>query len=286
MSIVTEIDVLWLDDPATTEVAQAGGKAAQLSKLAVRQRVPPGFCLAAGTSPLSLPGLMDALWPRVAAAYDELGRRVGESAPAVAVRSSGVDEDGEGSSFAGQFDSYLNLTGAESVCDAVVRCWRSAENERARAYRRHRGLREGAGIAVLVQHLVAADISVVAFSANPVTGDRGHIVINANLGLGESIVGGTVTPDSYTVCKADLAISEIRVSEKARMTITVPGGTKEVAVPRLLQSIQVMNEEQIAEVARLTLECEAAMGCPVDIECAFARGVLYLLQCRPITTLG
>jgi pyruvate, water dikinase len=70
------------------------------------------------------------------------------------------------------------------------------------------------------------------------------------------------------------------------MTITVPGGTKEVPVPRFLQSIQVMNEEQIAEVARLTLECEAAMGCPVDIECAFARGVLYLLQCRPITTLG
>jgi pyruvate,water dikinase len=133
--------------------------------------------------------------------------------------------------------------------------------------------------------LVASDVSAVIFSANPVTGNRDEIMINASWGLGESIVGGTVTPDTFIVRKSDLAITNRTIADKQHMTVSTSGGTHEVEVPRFLRNETSLNDEQVIEMAKLALTLEITMEHPVDIECAYAGGELYLLQCRPITTL-
>lgn len=133
--------------------------------------------------------------------------------------------------------------------------------------------------------MVDADWSAVAFSANPITGDHDEIVINASYGPGESIVSGTVTPDSYVLRKTDLAMLSCRIGEKPRMTIRMPDGTREVPVPRLMQRVQVLDSAAMEEGGRLTRHLESATERPVDVECASAAGQLYLLQCRTVTTL-
>ena len=150
----------------------------------------------------------------------------------MAVRSSTVDEDGAQASFAGQHDSYLNVCGPQAVTEAVQRCWASALTERAVHYRQQHGLSTEVGVAVLIQQLIRADVSAVVFSADPRTGDRDQIVINATWGLGESLVGGLVTPDLYFVRKTDLTILERQVAAKLCMTVPGENGTREVAVPR------------------------------------------------------
>jgi pyruvate,water dikinase len=204
----------------------------------------------------------------------------------VAVRSSAADEDGGSASFAGQHETYLNVVGEEAVAQAVVRCWASARSERVLAYRRQQGMTtQNIGVAVLVQQLVSADISGVVFSANPITGNASAVMINASWGLGESLVSGAVTPDTYLVDKRNLEIVARHIGAKERMTIRSAAGTCEVDVPRFLRSLPVLNDQQINEMAQLAIDLEQAMGWPVDVECAIERNQLYLLQCRPITTL-
>lgn len=286
-------DIFWLGESACHDRAVAGGKAANLSRLAADHRVPPGFCLAApvfdrartdGSEPSAL---SPAVRGELAVAYGELAERCGASAPAVAVRSSAVDEDGAGASFAGQHESYLGVVGPDAVAGAVRRCWESVYTSRALEYRRRQGLTpKSVRLAVLVQQLVAADVSAVVFSANPVSGSREEVVIEAGWGLGESIVGGTVIPDTYVVRKEDLAVVSQTISEKTRMTVPVRGGTREVETPRFLRTRPALDEEQAAEMARLALDLEREMGWPVDVECAYEDERLYLLQCRPVTALG
>jgi pyruvate,water dikinase len=144
----------------------------------------------------------------------------------------------------------------------------------------------GVHLAVLVQQLVPADAAAVVFSANPVTGSRHEVVINASWGLGESLVSGTVTPDTYVVRKSDLAVMTRDIAEKRRMTGLACAGTQEVPVPRQQQKVPSIDDAQIVELARLSMALEATMGWPVDIECAYQGRALHLLQCRPITTLG
>lgn len=285
-------DILWLGEPACHDRTVVGGKAANLSRLAATHRVPPGFCLAApvfdraradGSEPSALP---PAVRDELAVAYGELAGRCSVSAPGVAVRSSAVDEDGAGASFAGQHESYLNVVGPDAVAGAALRCWESACTWRALEYRRRQDLiPERVRLAVLVQQLVAADVSAVVFSANPVNGSREAVVIEAGWGLGESIVGGTVTPDTYVVRKEDLAVVSRSTAEKRRMTVPVRGGTREVETPRFLRTRPALDEEQAVEMARLSLDLEREMGFPVDVECAYEDGRLYLLQCRPVTAL-
>lgn len=279
-------DVRWLGHEACHDTEAVGGKAASLSRLAELHIVPPGFAIPALESRVDEP-LTDAVAAVVRAAYADLSERTGEESPSVAVRSSAIDEDGAGASFAGQHDTYLNVIGVEAVIDAVARCCGSARSETAMAYRRQQGLStENVRIAVLVQQLVASDVSAVVFSANPVTGSRDEVLINASWGLGESIVGGTVTPDSFIVRKADLTITSTQIAEKERMTVIVPGGTEEVVVPRMMSKEPSLQEDQAIEMARLAIKLEEATGAPVDVECSIAAHQLYLLQCRPITTLG
>ena len=282
-------NILWLGDRACNDPAEVGGKAAHLSRLAADYQVPPSFCLTATafdpdhSADAPLP---TALAAALAAAYEALARRVGVPDVPVAVRSSALDEDGDLASFAGQHETELNVVGVDDVLDAVVRCWASGRNERAMAYREQQGLdTKGVRLAVLVQQLVKADTSAVVFSANPVSGNQDEVVVTASWGLGESLVSGTVTPDTWVVRKADLAVKEERLGAKERMTVAVTGGTREVAVPRLLRKRASLSEAQVAELAELAVELEEKMGRSVDIETAFAGDLLYLLQCRPITTL-
>jgi phosphoenolpyruvate synthase/pyruvate phosphate dikinase len=278
------MNLLWLGDPKSFDAGLVGGKAANLSRLArMYYRVPDGFSL-----PVTV---MDEAHPLDL--RDEITRAISDlmachSLPdfIAAVRSSAVDEDGATASFAGQHETYLNIVGADGIIQAVTRCWESARSEYALDYRRQHGLSvERPKIAVFVQQLVAADVAAVVFSANPVTGDRNEVLINASWGLGESIVGGTVTPDTFIVRKSDLAIVGCVIADKQRMTVSAPGGTHEVDVPRFLRNITSLSDERVIEMAKLALTLEITMGHPVDVECAYAGGELYLLQCRPITTL-
>jgi pyruvate,water dikinase len=278
------MNLLWLGDPKSFDAGLVGGKAANLSRLArMYHRVPDGFSL-----PVTV---MDEAHPldlrdEIIAAISDLMNCHGLPDFIAAVRSSAVDEDGATASFAGQHETYLNIVGAEAILQAVTRCWESAHSERALDYRRKQGLSVNRPqLAVLVQQLVASDVSAVIFSANPITGNRHEVMINASWGLGESIVGGTVTPDTFIVRKSDLEIIQRMIADKQRMTVSTPGGTQEVQVPRFLRAQASLNDEQVIEMARLALTLEVTMEQPVDVECAYAGGELYLLQCRPITTL-
>jgi pyruvate,water dikinase len=279
--------LLWLDDPRCRDAQLVGGKAAQLSHLAADFDIPPGFCIPA---PL-LDDLDDAadvlpaaLHDAIAAAYQALAAQVGAADPPVAVRSSAIDEDGAQASFAGQHTTLLHIAGADAVVGAVARCWRSARSALATAYRQQHGLDASAPqMAVLVQQLVLADVSVVAFSVDPVSGDHDRIVVNATWGLGESLVGGLVNPDSYALRKADMQIVARQIADKTQMSAPVAGGTQTVAVPAARRRLPALSDAQVAEVARLAQALEQRMGWPVDIECAYAGSRLALLQCRPVT---
>ncbi|HEU5103942.1 MAG TPA: PEP/pyruvate-binding domain-containing protein [Roseiflexaceae bacterium] len=285
------MNLLWLEQPAAQQIALVGGKAANLSRLAAGYRVPSGFCLTTAAFERAHRAgpnatLPSSLYAELAAAYRRLAALTDSAEPQVAVRSSAIDEDGDTASFAGQHETYLNVAGVDAIAAAVQRCWMSALAPRALTYRRERGLAtDRVRLAVLIQQLVAADVAAVVFSANPLTGARDEVVINASWGLGESIVGGTVTPDTYVARKDGGALLSRTLAEKRRMTVAVPSGTREVDVPRLLQAQPTLSDAQVAEMAELAGSLEQRTGWPVDIECAYAGGALYLLQCRPITTL-
>jgi phosphoenolpyruvate synthase/pyruvate phosphate dikinase len=281
--------LVWLGEPAANEIELVGAKAANLGKLAQSHRVPPGFCLTAAALAGGyddLEELPESLYRDVVQAYTKLADRCGEAEPAVAVRSSAIDEDSGSASFAGQHDTYLNIRGAESVARSIARCWRSLYSPRALEYRRQRGVAlDGARLAVLVQKLVIADASAVVFSANPITKSRDQVMLNATWGLGESLVGGSVSPDSYMLRKSDLAFEFRYIATKRRMTVLAADGTQEVDVPERLQTAPAIDERQVVEAVQLTLELERRFGWPVDVECAWEKEILYVLQCRPITTL-
>lgn len=260
-------DVLWLGDQEAFSPGRVGGKAAALSRLASAFTVPRGFVVPPGVDAAA-----------AAAAYTSLGE------PAVAVRSSAVDEDGAAHAFAGIYETFLNVVGRDEVVAAIGRCREAAHSLRVGDYRRMAGLPDG-GLAVLVQELVPADLSAVAFSADPISGDREIVVVNASYGLGESIVGGTVTPDEIVVGKDPTAIRHYEVATKERMTVLAPGGTREVDVPALLRNRPALTDEQALQVARLAMRLERELDGPVDVECSFRSGTLFLLQARPITTL-
>lgn len=287
MLVEAQKSILWLGQAGCDDVRVTGGKVANLSRLAAEYRVPPGFCVTTYAYRYADSQMLPAeLCDEVAAAYRSLGEWRGISNPAVAVRSSAVDEDGSHASFAGQHETYLNISGIDAVLDAIRRCWASAHDERVLEYRRQQGLSlDTIRLAVLVQQLVIADVAAVVFSANPVTSNRDEIVVNASWGLGESIAGGTVTPDTYVVDKQTMCLARQIVAEKRRMTVAVPGGTQEVDVPRLLRSQPALTGQQAVGMASLARSLEQRMGFPVDVECALHTEQLYLLQCRPITTL-
>jgi phosphoenolpyruvate synthase/pyruvate phosphate dikinase len=280
--------VHWLGHEICHDIKAVGGKAATLSRLASRHRVPEGFVVPAGATRTAGDGLPAALALGVEQAYELLCARSGSGFTLpVAVRSSAIDEDGAVASFAGQHDTFLNIVGRDALVDAVARCIASAHSPAVIEYRQRHGLRiDEKAIAVLVQTLVRSDVSAVVFSANPVSGSREEVVVNASWGLGESIVGGTVTPDTFVVHRRSMKVLSRTVGRKTRMTVMHTEGTREVAVPRVLQDVPSLEESRVLEMAELACRLEEEMGWPADVECAVAGDRLYLLQCRPITTLS
>jgi pyruvate,water dikinase len=282
MTSSTNLELVWLGDAVASDVALVGAKAANLSRLAGAYRVPGGFCLTASAMDKG----MDALRPQIVEAYASLAHQSGEASPPVAVRSSAIDEDSADASFAGQHETYLNVRGADSVVDSIVRCYQSLYAPRALEYRHQRGISvNGARLAVLVQRLVEAEASAVVFTANPVTSSRDEVVLTSAWGLGESLVGGSVSPDSYVLRKSDLGISVRFIATKRKMTVLADDGTREVEVPPAQQTQPAIGDDQVREAVRLALDLEHTFGWPVDVECAWEKQVLYVLQCRPITTL-
>src|SRR3990170_562016 len=203
-------DVVFLGEPASFEVTLVGAKAANLGLLASDFPVPAGFCVTADAF-ARLSGASDPreqLRALVAPAYERLAEGNGRR---VAVRSSAVGEDSAEASFAGQHDTFLDVQGIDGLIDAVMKCWASLGNERAVAYRKEKGVAAGA-MPVLVQRLVPATASAVAFSADPLTGERGVVRINVASGLGEGLVSGAVTPDVYLVTTEPPGIRERKIA--------------------------------------------------------------------------
>ncbi|MFF4192315.1 PEP/pyruvate-binding domain-containing protein [Nonomuraea sp. NPDC001831] len=290
--------VIPLDDEAAADLGTAGGKGASLARLArAGLPVPGGFVvttqayrsfvaafgdeIAASGDPGALfaaheipPGLAE----EIRAAHAALGDDV-----AVAVRSSATAEDLPELSFAGQQDTFLNVR-ADGLLEAVRRCWASLWNPRAVAYRERNGVpHDDVALAVVVQELVDADAAGIMFTADPVTGARDEIVVNASWGLGEAVVGGQVTPDTITLSGGRVTGS--RVADKTVMTVRTASGTGEEPVPEDLRRAPVLDPAQAVELAALGERIQALYGMPMDVEWARRDGTFAILQARPITGL-
>ncbi|MGD8814899.1 MAG: PEP/pyruvate-binding domain-containing protein, partial [Anaerolineales bacterium] len=206
--------------------------------------------------------------------------------PAVAVRSSATAEDLPQASFAGQQETYLNVSGAEHVLEATKRCWSSLWTARAIGYRLRQGIGEtGVALAVVIQQLVDAEVAGILFTVNPVDGNRQHALISAAWGLGDAVVGGRVTPDEYVMEKSNGQLVKREVADKEIMTVKVDGDTEDQPVPKNLRQIPTLEQHDLAELTRLGVEIEELYQMPMDIEWALADGKIAIVQARPITAL-
>ncbi|EKE15802.1 MAG: hypothetical protein ACD_11C00103G0004 [uncultured bacterium] len=205
----------------------------------------------------------------------------------VAVRSSATAEDGKEHAWAGQLESFLNTT-EKDLLKNVQKCWASLFTPRAIFYRFEKDLHnQKISVAVVVQKMAVSEISGIAFSVHPVTEDYNHLIIEAGFGLGEAIVSGQITPDSYVVEKNPRNILDINVSTQNRGIYRAKNGGNEwrdIAEPQA--SVQALNNDQILELAEIIIGIEKHYGFPCDIEWAFENGKFYIVQSRPITTLS
>jgi pyruvate, water dikinase len=221
----------------------------------------------------------------------EEGAGAGRGGFAVAVRSSATGEDDAEASFAGLQDTYLWVRGADAVTDHVRRCWASLYNAEAVGYRRRMKLSEqDLAMAVVVQRMVEPRCAGVMFTCSPVTGDRSVIAVEGCWGLGSALVGGDVTPDSFTVSKVTGEIVRREVAVKLRLHRAGPGGAGVAAadVPGPLQEAACLSDAELAALARLGGRVEDHYGVPQDIEWAITDGAspeesVVLLQSRPET---
>lgn len=224
-------------------------------------------------------------------AYQKLNGQAGVNPPLVAVRSSATAEDLPGASFAGQQETYLNVRGIEELLEKTVKCWSSLFTPRAIFYRTEKGFKhENVLISVGVQKMVDAKVAGVMFSINPVTGQENQIVIEANWGLGETVVSGEVTPDHYVVDKKSLKIIDKKVVKKAVQHVrdSETGKTIETEVPDDKQEEPCLTDEEIVALAELAKLIEEHYGIPQDVEWAIDRGLsfpknIYIVQSRPET---
>jgi pyruvate,water dikinase len=221
-------------------------------------------------------------------AYQELCKQIGKKDVAVAVRSSATAEDLPGASFAGQQDTFLNIT-QKNLLKSVKQCWSSLFTPRAIVYRKEKGFSHSdVLISVGVQELIFSQVSGVMFTIEPVSGAKDKIIINASPGLGEAVVSGQVTPDEYAVEKGTFRIIGKHVVKKERQIISnSKGGTKWAAVPQKLQNQPAVSDEAIIRLAQYGVQIENHYGVPQDIEWAIDdRDRIFILQARPETIHG
>jgi pyruvate,water dikinase len=314
--------IAWFDELRATDTERAGGKGANLGELTgAGLPVPPGFvvtadayrrameeggvrdelravfadaCAHAGDADVlsaaadRLRGLVrkagvpPSLAEQVLSAYHRLGPDA-----SVAVRSSATAEDTAGTSFAGMHETYANVVGDRAVLDRLVDCWASLYGERVIVYRATRHLDEEPAIAVVVQRLIAADRAGVLFTADPSTGDRRRIVIEGAFGLGELVVSGQVEPDTYVLSREGPRLREIRIGRKDRKVVSAADGVLTIELSDADAQRRVLSDDEAVELARLGLAVEAHYrGEPQDVEWVISAGDTFLVQTRPITTIG
>ncbi|MGE5601377.1 MAG: phosphoenolpyruvate synthase [Clostridia bacterium] len=317
--------VVRLDQIARGDLRIAGGKGANLGEMIkIGIPVPPGFAVTTASFDLLIQmhdlgekirliinstnvddtqKLLDAskeikamilshempseVRSKVEEAYRNLSnsRISGSDLPLVAVRSSATAEDLPTASFAGQQASFLNVKGLDGLVESIKKCWASLFEPRAIFYRAKHGFVRSS-ISVIVQRMIEAEKSGVMFTADPTSGED-VVLIEATWGLGESIVGGEVSPDSYKVSKNG-EIVDIRVSNKTKMRTRdrVSNTTLELDVPQGKATAQVMTMEEVLKLAKFGLDLERHYGHPQDIEFAMEKGKIAIVQTRAITTKG
>jgi len=265
MNRIAAAEIVSLDDEDALDTAQAGAKAAVLARMRrAGFPVPDGVVVLADALRAQLdPDMSES--ELLAAPLDPSLRQAlvaagGELSGPLAVRSSGIDEDGAQASHAGQYDTVLNVRAGDELVDAVRTCWASGLSAIVRSYRAGVGRDGDSPLAVLVQSMVAANAAGVAFTANPVTGARDEILVSAVPGLGEKLVSGEVTPDEWVVRGGE-----------ATSTADHHGA---------------LSADQVRQVAELAERVAAEFGGPSDLEWAIAGESLFLLQVRPITALA
>jgi phosphoenolpyruvate synthase/pyruvate phosphate dikinase len=206
----------------------------------------------------------------------------------VSCRSSATAEDSAAASFAGQFATVLGVVGPGSVMSAIKECWASVWSVEALTYRASHNIPHSAvSMAVVIQQMVRAETSGVAFSVNPVFGDTEQVMINASWGLGETVVSGLVTPDTFLVSKPGMEIvaRDISQSKSVKHEMNDEGMVEELPVNPIQAMTTSLTDAQVREVAALAISAEQNAGSPQDVEWAYEDGSLYVLQTRPITTL-
>jgi pyruvate,water dikinase len=311
--------VTWLDDVRSTDLDTVGGKAASLGELtAAGLPVPPGFVVTAGTYRAFIEdaGIDEEIFDAVdvdaedsaalAEAHEraheliletpfpdevrteilEAYRDLGDGETFVAVRSSATAEDLPDASFAGQQETFLNVTEGD-LLERVKECWASLFSQRAIYYRNRQGFpHDAVDIAVVVQRMVDAEKSGVMFTSHPSTGDP-RIIVEAAWGLGEAVVSGSVSPDNYVVDRESGDVEEVTVADKKTMCVKDPetGETAEVEVPAEKRERRVLSEAEIDDLVALGERVEDHYGEPQDVEWAMFEGEVYMLQSRPITTI-
>ena len=307
---------LRFDDALAPRLELSGGKGANLSLLTQRGfPVPCGFIVTASVYREFITGA-DEFLRRVAAlpfhdagalrtagealqkelsrlplpqsAAAEIGEQLGQfpEGTAFSVRSSSTMEDLAGAAFAGQHETFLNVTGVADVLARVRGCYVSLWADRAIAYRHQQGFDHAqAAMAVVVQQMIPSESAGVGFSINPVSGQLGEMVINANFGLGESVVSGEGEVDQWILGKATRAVRSANIGSKSRQVVGAASGTREVHVAAADASKPSLSDAQLADLAELLVRVEASYAFPQDIEWAFADGTLWLLQSRPVTTI-
>lgn len=203
----------------------------------------------------------------------------------VAVRSSATAEDSKVASWAGELETYLNVT-EKNLIKSVKKCWSSLFTPRAIFYRFEKKLHKTkVSVAVVVQKMVQSEISGITFTVHPVTKDYNQMVLEAGFGLGEAIVGGMITPDTYVIHKDDFSILDINVSEQTFAIIKTPKGNVNKRLSKTQGGKQKLTGKQIVELAKICKKIEEHYKHPQDIEWAFEKGKFYITQSRPITTL-
>jgi len=305
------------------EVAQVGGKAANLQRLtAAGFPVPPGLCVTveAFRAHLSNHGLQEQIRQvlgamdfqdvrqveerarkvrqliqahpmpadvegEIRSAYRDLISSPGRDRRVVVVRSSATTEDLPDASFAGQHDTYLNIVGERQVVSRVIDCWASLWTARAMHYRHAHGLRsQDADMAVVIQEMLLATASGVTFTAHPESGNTGKLLINAAWGLGEGIVSGEVEADTFVVDKGSLATLNVTIGGKAvAVLVREAGGTELVPTEEAKRSVPSLTAEELHRVAELGRSIEEHFGTAQDIEWCVRDGTVFVVQSRPLT---
>ena len=264
------------------DVGQVGGKAINLFRLIqAGLPVPDGFVVTttAFREAVAIRSMPEGVACQIRQAYEHLGE------PAVAVRSSATAEDLAGASMAGQYETFLDVVGADAVIAAVERCWQSLQSTRVQTYLAERSIDPAdVAVAVIVQRLVPAEVSGVLFTVNPRTGATDEMVVEAVYGLGEGLVSGEVQPDVYRLNAENGHVLDLQVARKTKALR--PGDSEYQTVPVSKAGKACLSYKQLETLRHLGHRAQQHFGCPQDMEWALVDGCVHVLQARSITTLA